>query len=67
LPIWSTTGKQAMLFLHPLLHDRNCRHDARLDLIDLASDLAPMQRTTFYIDSELIHSLLEEDGARKKP
>jgi len=40
---------------------------ARLDLIDLPSDLARLQQTTFYVDPELIHSLLEEDAARKKP
>jgi predicted nucleic acid-binding protein len=39
---------------------------ARLDLIDLPSDLARLQQTTFYVDPELIHSLLEEDAARKK-
>jgi hypothetical protein len=39
---------------------------ARLDLIDLPSDLARLQQTTFYIDPELISSLLTEDGVRKK-
>jgi predicted nucleic acid-binding protein len=39
---------------------------ARLDLIDLPSDLTRLQQTTFYVDPELIHSLLEEDAARKK-
>jgi predicted nucleic acid-binding protein len=39
---------------------------ARLDLIDLPSDLARLQQTTFYVDPELIHSLLAEDAARKE-
>ena len=39
---------------------------ARLNLIDLPSDLARLQQTTFYVDPELIHSLLEEDDARKR-
>ena len=39
---------------------------ARLNLIDLPSDLARLQQTTFYVDPELIHSLLVEDAARKK-
>jgi predicted nucleic acid-binding protein len=39
---------------------------ARLDLIDLPSDLARLQQTTFYIDPELIGSLLTEDAARRK-
>jgi len=41
------------------------RSAARLDLIDLPSDLARLQQTTFYVDPELIRSLLEEDAARK--
>jgi predicted nucleic acid-binding protein len=40
---------------------------ARLDLIDLPFDLARLQQTSFYVDPELIHSLLQEDGAREKP
>jgi hypothetical protein len=39
---------------------------ARLNLIDLPSDLARLQQTTFYVDPELIHSLLVEEAARKK-
>jgi len=39
---------------------------ARLDLIDLPCDLARLQQTSFYIDPELISSLLTEDAARKK-
>jgi predicted nucleic acid-binding protein len=39
---------------------------ARLDLIDLPSDLVRLQQTTFYVDPELIHSLLAEDAARKE-
>jgi predicted nucleic acid-binding protein len=39
---------------------------ARLDLIDLPSDLARLQQTSFYIDPELISSLLTEDAARKR-
>jgi len=39
---------------------------ARLNLIDLPSDLARLQQTTFYVDPELINSLLVEDAARKK-
>ena len=40
---------------------------ARLDMIDLGSDLARLQQTTFYVDPQLIRSLLEEDASRKKP
>ena len=39
---------------------------ARLNLVDLPSDLARLQQTTFYVDPELVHSLLVEDAARKK-
>jgi predicted nucleic acid-binding protein len=42
------------------------RTAARLDLIDLPSALARLQQTTFYVDPELIRSLLVEDAARKK-
>jgi len=39
---------------------------ARLDLIDLPSDLTRLQQTTFYVDPDVINSLLLEDAARKR-
>jgi len=42
------------------------RRAARLDLIDLPSALAQLQQTTFYVDPELIRSLLDEDAQRGK-
>jgi predicted nucleic acid-binding protein len=41
------------------------RRAAQLDLIDLPSSLVQLQRTTFYVDPELIRSLLEEDAQRR--
>jgi predicted nucleic acid-binding protein len=41
------------------------RRAAQLDLLDLPTILARLQQTTFYVDSELIRSLLEEDARRK--
>jgi predicted nucleic acid-binding protein len=42
------------------------RRAAQLDLIDLPSTLARLQQTTFYADSDLIRSLLDEDVRRRK-
>ncbi len=42
------------------------RRAAQLDLIDLPSTLARLQQTTFYVDPELIRSLLDEDTQRRK-
>jgi predicted nucleic acid-binding protein len=38
---------------------------AQLDMIDLPSTLARLQQTTFYIDPEVIRSLLDEDTQRR--
>ena len=43
------------------------RRAAQLDLIDLPSTLARLQQTTFYVGSNLIRSLLDEDAQRRKP
>jgi predicted nucleic acid-binding protein len=43
------------------------RRAARLDLIHLPSALAQLQQTTFYIDPDLIRSLLDEDARRRTP
>jgi predicted nucleic acid-binding protein len=42
------------------------RRAAQLDLIDLPSALARLQQTTFYVDPDLIRSLLDEDAQRRK-
>jgi predicted nucleic acid-binding protein len=42
------------------------RRAGQLDLLDLATTLAQLQQTTFYIDPEVIRSVLEEDARRKK-
>ncbi len=42
------------------------REAARRELVDLPTVLAHLQATTFYVDPELIRSLLEEDADRKK-
>lgn len=42
------------------------RRAAQLDLVDLPLMLARLQQTTFYIRSEVIQSLLDEDAERKK-
>lgn len=41
------------------------RRAAQLDLINLPVALARLQETTFYVDPELIRSLLEEDSHRR--
>lgn len=41
------------------------RRAARLDMIDLPPMLARLQQTTFYIDPEIIRSLLDEDAQRR--
>lgn len=41
------------------------RRAAQLDLIDLPSTLARLQQTTFYVDPEVIRSLLNEDSLRR--
>jgi predicted nucleic acid-binding protein len=41
------------------------RRAAQLDLIDLPSALARRQQTTFYVDPELIRSLLDEETQRR--
>ena len=41
------------------------RKAAQLGLIDLPSTLARLQQTTFYVDPELIRSLLDEDAQRR--
>ena len=41
------------------------RRAAQLDLINLPSALARLQQTTFYVDPELIRSLLDEDAQRR--
>jgi len=43
------------------------RRAARLDLINLPYALAQLQQTTFYIDPDLIRSLLDEDAHWKNP
>ena len=42
------------------------RRAAQLGLIDLPSALSLLQETTFYVDPELIRSLLEEDARHRK-
>lgn len=42
------------------------RRAAQLELINLPSVLARLQQTTFYVDPEVIRSLLDEDAERKK-
>jgi len=42
------------------------RRAARLNMLDLAESLRRLQQTTFYVDAEIIKSLLEEEKARKK-
>jgi len=42
------------------------RRAAQLDLLNLPATLARLQQTTFYVDPELIRSLLEENAQRKK-
>jgi len=42
------------------------RRAAQLNLIDLPSMLAKLQQTTFYVDLEVIRTLLEEDAERRK-
>lgn len=41
------------------------RRGAQLDLVDLPSTMARLQQTTFYVNPELIRSLLEEDALRR--
>lgn len=41
------------------------RRAAQLNLIDLPSALARLQQTTFYVGSDLIRSLLDEDAQRR--
>lgn len=41
------------------------RRAAQLDLIDLPSTLARLQQTTFFVSSDLIRSLLDEDAQRR--
>jgi len=43
------------------------RRAAQLELIDLPLILARLQQTTFYVDPELIRSLLEENARRRNP
>jgi predicted nucleic acid-binding protein len=42
------------------------RRAAQLDLLDLPATLARLQQTTFYVEPDLIRSLLEEDARRKQ-
>ena len=42
------------------------REGARRDLLDLSATLVELQETTFYVDPELIRSLVDEDARRKK-
>jgi predicted nucleic acid-binding protein len=42
------------------------REAARRELVDLPTVLAHLQATTFYVDPELVRSLLEEEADRKK-
>ncbi len=42
------------------------REAARREIVDLPTTLTQLQGTTFYVDPELIRSLLEEDAVRKK-
>jgi predicted nucleic acid-binding protein len=42
------------------------RRAAQLDLADLPSALARLQETSFYVNPELIRSLLDEDAERKR-
>jgi predicted nucleic acid-binding protein len=41
------------------------RKAAQLDLINLPSTLARLQQTTFYVDPEVIRSLLDENAQRR--
>jgi predicted nucleic acid-binding protein len=41
------------------------RRAAQLDLVDLPSTLAKLQQTTFYVNPEVIRSLLDEDAQRR--
>ncbi|MBV9677784.1 MAG: DUF3368 domain-containing protein [Acidobacteriaceae bacterium] len=41
------------------------RRAAQLDLLDLPSTLAQLLETTFYVNPELIRSLLDEDARRR--
>jgi len=42
------------------------REAARRDLLDLRAALVQLQETTFYVDPELIRSLLDEDARRSR-
>ena len=42
------------------------REAARREIVDLPTTLAQLQATTFYLDPQLIRSLLQEDASRKK-
>ena len=42
------------------------REGARRDLLDLPATLVELQETTFYVDPELIRSLMDEDARRKQ-
>lgn len=42
------------------------RRAARLNMIDLMDSLRRLQQTTFYVDPEIIQSLLEEEKVRKE-
>jgi predicted nucleic acid-binding protein len=42
------------------------RNAARANLLDLPETLAKLRKSNFYVASELIQSLLEEDAARLK-
>jgi hypothetical protein len=42
------------------------REGARREFVNLPAALAQLQATTFYVNPELIRSLLEEDTARNK-
>jgi predicted nucleic acid-binding protein len=42
------------------------RRAAQLDLIDLPATLSRLQQTTFYVSSDLIRSLFDEDANRRK-
>ena len=43
------------------------RKAARLNMIELSESLDRLQQTSFYVNSEIIKSLLEEERARKHP
>jgi len=42
------------------------REAARREIVDLPTTLAQLQTTTFYVDPQLIRSLLDEDATRNK-